>query len=168
MPTRTEFNVSYDKAIFNRARRKLAAMSERAQNVAPAWNVFLDWFTDGNRRQFGTQGKHWRTPWRELKPATVAQKRRDGWTGDILVREGTLRRAVSDRPLQLERLGAHDMAAGTRLSYAGYHHRGAPRAGIPKRPLWNARAITGSGAATSAVKSWIVSGAPRVSERKAR
>jgi hypothetical protein len=168
MSARTEFKVSYDRAIFSRARRKLADMSLRAQNVAPAWDVFLDWFTDGNRKQFGSQGRYWRTPWRELRPRTVAQKRRDGWTGDILVREGELRRAVSDRPMQLERLGAHDMSAGTRLHYAGYHHRGAPRANIPRRPLWNARAITEGGAATSAVKSWIVSGTPRVSERKAR
>lgn len=168
MAARTEFNFRYDRAVFNRARRKLVAMSERAQNVLPAWDVFLDWFTDGNRRQFGSRGKHWGTPWRELKPSTVAQKRYAGWMGDILVREGALRRSVSDRPMQLERLGAHDMSAGTRVGYAVHHHKGAPRANIPRRPLWNARAIRNSGAATSAVKSWIVSGAPRVSERKAR
>lgn len=168
MPARTEFNVRYDRAAFNRARRKLLGMSERAQNVVPAWDVFLDWFTDGNRRQFGTQGKRWRTPWRELQPATVAQKRYAGWMGDILVREGTLRRSVSDRPMQLERLGAHDMSAGTRVPYATYHHRGAPRANIPKRPLWDARMIERTGAATSAIKSWIVSGAPRVRERGGR
>jgi hypothetical protein len=168
MSARTEFNFRYDKAAFNRARHRILALSTRAQNVTPAWNVFLDWFTDGNRKQFGTQGKHWRTPWRELKPGTVARKRYEGWMGDILVRSGDLRRAVSDRPLQIERIGPHDMSAGTRLGYANYHHRGAPRANIPKRPLWNARAITQSGAATSAVKSWIISGAPRVSERKAR
>lgn len=168
MPARTEFNVRYDRAVFNRARHKLLAMSERAQNVMPAWDVFLDWFTDGNRKQFGTQGKHWRTPWRELRPGTVASKRAAGWMGDILVRDSTLKRSVSDRPMQLERLGPHDMSAGTRVRYAAYHHRGAPRAHIPKRPLWDARAITRSGAAASVVKSWIVSGAPRVSERKAR
>jgi hypothetical protein len=168
MPARTEFNIRYDRAAFNRARRKLLDMSSRAQNVIPAWDEFLDWFTDGNRRQFGTQGKRWGTPWQELKPATVAQKRREGWMGDILVREGTLKRSVSDRPMQLERLGPHDMSVGTRAPYAGYHHRGAPRAGIPRRPLWDARAIERGGAATSAIKSWIVSGTPRVSERRAR
>lgn len=168
MPARTEFKFSYDKAIFNRSRQKLAAMSQRAQNVSPAWDVFLDWFADGNRQQFGSQGKRWRTPWRELKPATVAQKRYAGWMGDILVREGTLKRSVSDRPLQVERLGPHDMSVGTRVPWAAHHHYGAPRANIPRRPLWNARAIKDSGAITSAVKSWIVSGHPRVSERKAR
>lgn len=168
MPARTEFNLRYDRAAFNRARQKLVGMSERAQNVVPAWNVFLDWFTDGNRKQFGTQGKYWRTPWRELKPNSLASKRYAGWMGDILVRSGDLKRSVSDRPLGIERLAPHDMAAGTRNRYAAYHHKGAPRAGIPKRPLWSARAIEKSGAATSVLKSWIVSGRPRVSERKAR
>lgn len=168
MPARTEFSFRYDRAVFNRARRKLVAMSDRAQNVTPAWNVFLDWFTDGNRKQFGTRGKFWRTPWPELKPSTVAQKRREGWMGDILIRDSTLKRSVSDRPMGMERVGPHDMAVGTRVRHASYHHRGAPRANIPKRPLWNARAIEKSGAATSAIKSWIVSGAPRVTERKAR
>jgi len=168
MPARTEFNIKYDRAAFRRARARLNEMSRRAGNVVPAWDVFLDWFTDGNRQQFGSQGKRWRTPWRELRESTVMQKRREGWQGDILVRSGELRRAVSDRPMQLERLGPHDMSAGTRNPYAAYHHRGAPRANIPKRPLWSARAIQNSGAATSAIKSWIVNGTPRVSERKAR
>lgn len=168
MAARTEFNVKYDRAGFRRARARLDAMSQRASNVLPAWNVFLDWLTDGNRQQFGSQGKRWRTPWRELRETTVTQKRREGWQGDILVRSGDLKRSVSDRPMQLERLGPHDMSAGTRVPYAKHHHYGAPRARIPKRPLWSARAIQNSGAATSAIKSWIVSGTPRVSERKAR
>lgn len=168
MAGRTEFNFRYDKAIFNRARQKLVGLSERSQNVRPAWDVFLDWFTDGNRKQFGSQGKYWGTPWKELSPAYLASKRADGWMGDILVRTSDLKRSVSDRPMGMERLGAHDMNAGTRISYAGYHHKGAPRARLARRPLWNARAIERSGAATSAVKSWIVSGRARVSERKAR
>ncbi len=168
MAARTEFNIRYDRAGFRRARAKLNAMSERASNVLPAWNVFLDWFTDGNREQFGTQGKKWRTPWRELREPSLMQKRREGWQGDILVRSGELKRSVSDRPMQLERLGPHDMSAGTRVPYAQFHHRGAPRAGIPKRALWSARTIQSSGAATSAIKSWIVSGTPRVSERRQR
>lgn len=168
MPVRTEFNLRYDRAIFNRARHKLLAMSARAENVIPAWNVFLDWFTDGNRKQFGTQGKYWGTPWPELKANSLASKRYAGWMGDILVREGTLKRSVSDRPMSIEILSAHDLSAGTNVSWAAHHHRGAPRANIPRRPLWNARSIEKSGAATSVLKSWIVSGVPRVSERKAR
>lgn len=168
MAPRTEFKFSYDKAVFNRARRKLVEMSDRAQNVTPAWDTFLDWFTDGNRQQFGSRGVRWRTPWPELTAGSLARKRYDGWMGDILIREGTLKRSVSDRPMKLERMGPHDMSAGTSVAYAAHHHYGAPRARIPRRPLWNARQIKSSGAITSAVKSWIVSGTPRVTERKAR
>jgi hypothetical protein len=161
-----EFKV--DGRTFAQAKRKLAAMRQRAQNVQPAWNAFLDWFTDGNREQFGTQGKRWGTPWRELKPATVKQKRSEGWTGDILVRDSLLLRSVSDRPMGFERIGPHDMTAGTRLRYAVYQHYGARRAGIPARPLWDVGRIKSEGAATSALKSWIVSGHASVNARKSR
>lgn len=157
-----------DGRTFAAAKRKLEAMRERAQNVQPAWNAFVDWFAHGNRQQFGTQGKRWGTPWRELKPATVAQKRSAGYTGDILVRDSTLLRSVADRPMGLERIGPHDMEVGTTVRYAAFHHYGAPRAGIPARPLWDTKRIQREGAATSAMKSWIVSGRASVNARKQR
>lgn len=156
---------TFDQRRWDVARKELRAMRERAQNVQPAWNAFLDWFTHGNRQQFGTQGKRWGTPWRELKPRTVAQKRSLGFTSDILVRENILLRSIADRPMGFERVGPHDMTAGTRVEYAGIHHRGAPRAGIPARPLWDTAKIAREGAATSALKSWIISGEARVSAR---
>jgi Phage virion morphogenesis family len=154
-----------DQAAWDDVRRQLKGMRERAQNVQPAWNAFLDWFAHGNRQQFGTQGKRWGTPWRELKPATVREKRGLGFTTDILVRESILLRSIADRPLNFERVGPHDMSAGTSVSYAAYHHRGAPRAGIPRRPLWDTGKIAREGAATSAIKSWIIHGEARVSAR---
>lgn len=162
--TRFEF----DTRSWNRGRAQLQAIRERAQNARPAWEAFLDWFAYGNRRQFGTRGARWRTPWRELKPATVAQKRSLGYTTDILIREGTLMRSVADRPLNIERVGPHDMEAGTALKYAKYHHFGAPRARIPKRPLWSEKQIREEGAATSAVRSWIIDGDARVTARTPR
>jgi phage gpG-like protein len=161
-----EFKV--DGRTFAQAKRKLSDMRDRAGNVTAAWQVFMDWFTDGNRQQFGTQGKRWRTPWPELKPKSIAAKRRDGYTGDILIRDTTLMRSVTDRPMGRERLGPHDMEAGTRVKYAAPHHFGAPRAHLPPRPLWNVKQIKKEGAATSAVKTWIVSGRPTVKARKSR
>jgi hypothetical protein len=157
-----------DGRTFAQAKRKLSDMRDRAGNVTAAWQVFMDWFTDGNRQQFGSQGKRWRTPWRELKPKSIAAKRRDGYTGDILVRDTDLMRSVTDRPMGLERLGPHDMEAGTLVKYAAPHHFGAPRANLPARPLWNVKQIKEEGAATSAVKTWIVSGRPTVNARKSR
>lgn len=163
-----EIEFKLDGRAFAQAKRKIRDMRDRASNVQSAWNAFLDWFTDGNRQQFGTQGKRWGTPWRELNPASVKQKRREGYTGDTLIRDSVLLRSVADRPMGLERVGPHDMEAGTDVAYAGIHHRGAPRAGIPARPLWDAGQIQKEGAATSAVKTWIISGRATVNARKAR
>lgn len=177
----TEFVITYDRAGWNRARRRIQELADRAQNATPAWHVFLDWFAHENRRQFGSRGVRWRTPWPELAPETVWEKRWLGYQGDILVREGDLLRSVADRPLDVERISRDRMAAGTALKYARVHHYGAQftrtmktRRGvvrwdvkIPARPLWNARAIRRSGAATSAVRTWIVNGAPRVHARAA-
>jgi phage gpG-like protein len=156
---------TYDRAAWRQARKRIHDMGERAGNVQAAWNVFLDWFAQGNRQQFGTQGKRWRTPWDELKPATVKQKRGLGFTGDILVRETTLQRSITDRPLSFERVGPHDMQAGTTVRYARFHHFGAPRANIPKRPLWSVAQIKREGAATTAIKTWIISGNARTRYR---
>lgn len=163
--TATGFALDYDRAGWQRARRRIATLAERSQDVRPAWNEFLDWVADGNRQQFGSRGARWRTPWKELKPATVDQKRWLGYQTDILVRTSDLLRSVADRPMKRERLGPRDMNAGTNLKYAMVHHKGAPRAGIPARPLWSTRTIRASGAATSAVRTWIVHGDPRVSSR---
>jgi hypothetical protein len=156
---------TFDKRRWSKARTELKAMRARTQNAQPAWNAFLDWFTHGNRQQFGSQGKRWGTPWRELKPRTLAQKRSLGFTSDILVRDSILLRSVADRPMNFERIGPHDLSAGTGVEYAGFHHRGAPRAGIPRRPLWDTAKIKREGAVTSALKSWIISGEARVSAR---
>jgi hypothetical protein len=157
-----------DGRTFAQAKKKIQDMKTRAGNVESAWNAFLDWFTDGNREQFGTQGKRWRTPWRELNPSTLQQKRSEGYTGDTLIRTTTLMRSVTDRPMGIERIGPHDMDAGTGVKYAAFQHYGAPRAGIPARPLWDTEQIQKEGAVASALKSWIVSGRSTVSARKSR
>ena len=161
-------DVGYKRSAFLRMRRKIKGMVARSANVAPAWQVFLDWFTDQNRQQFGQHGGHYGGGWRPLKPATVAQKRRLGYTGDILVRDRTLERSITDRPLPIERVGPHDMEAGTDVHYAKYHQYGAPRAGLPQRKLWDVGVIEREGAAASALRTWIASGKPRVVVRKGR
>lgn len=180
--TTTAFVFDHDRAGWDRARRRIRAIGERARDVTPAWRVFLDWFAHGNRRQFGTRGAYWHTPWKELAPETVWEKRYLGYQTDILVRTSDLLRSVADRPLDVERIRPKEMQAGTALKYARAHHRGAVitrtvrtargarrwQVRIPARPLWNARVIRSSGAATSAVRTWIVNGDPRVQARGMR
>lgn len=149
-----------DKRSIAPARKRLQEMRARADNLMAAWEVLLDWFADQNRVQFGSRGDRWRTPWAELKPRTVLQKRREGYTGDTLIANMSLLRSLSDRPLGFERVTPHEVEAGTNLSYAKYHQYGTKW--MPRRPLISAEQVAIEGAASSAVISWIVSGRPSV------
>lgn len=175
--------IKIDKRSIAHVKGKLRDMKARAQNLTPAWNATLDWWTLGNQQHFGSQGKRWRTPWRELSPSSLASKRADGWMGDILVRTSTLRRSLTDRPLPIEHITPHEVVAGTNVPYAAYHHYGTTRrvvttttnpdgsvttssrsvSRMPRRPLINADAVRAEGGATSAVINWIVHGETRVS-----
>jgi hypothetical protein len=141
------------------ARRALSDMRARAQNGLPAWQVFLDWFAHENRIQFGTRGARWGTPWAPLSPTYLRRKRADGWQGDTLVREGNLLRSLADRPMGIERMDQKSVTAGTKDRPARYHQSGTKY--MPKRELFNARAVLASGAPQLAVRSWILTGRAR-------
>lgn len=175
--------IKIDKRSITQVKIKIRGMKERAENLMPAWNAVLDWWTRGNQQHFGTQGKRWRTPWRELSPVYLAAKRSEGWQGDILVKTSDLRRSLTDRPLPIEHITPHEVVAGTNVRYAAYHHYGTTRrvtttvtgadgtvtsvtqnvVRMPRRPLINADQVKAEGAPTSAVINWIVHGRTEVS-----
>jgi hypothetical protein len=140
-------------------RRALADMRARAQNNISAWQAFLDWFAHENRVQFGTRGARWGTPWDALSPNYLKRKRADGWMGDTLVREGNLLRSLADRPMGIERMDQKSVTAGTKDKPARYHQLGTKR--VPKRELFNARAVARTGVPQLAVRSWILTGRAR-------
>jgi len=146
---------------FRAARRHLEAMRERAQDARPAWSSFTNWLVDNVHNQFQTRGTRWGTPWAPLRPATIAEKRRLGYPLDPLIRTRRLEHSLTRRPMDIERLSPRDMEVGTRVPYAIYHHNGAPRANLPRRPLWDAERIRREGVATRALSSWIIEGSPR-------
>jgi hypothetical protein len=133
-------------------------MRQRAQDVSPAWEEFLNWWVVTNVEQFTSRGARWRTPWKPLAPSTVSEKRRAGYLSEPLVRTTRLRNAMTRRPLEVERVSATDVEAGTDLYYAKYHQSGTRY--MPARKLINAEAIAREGAAGSAVLSWIIDGVP--------
>jgi hypothetical protein len=144
-------------------RDRFAAMWVRGQDLSPAWEEFLTWWTIGNKEHFASRGARWRTPWKPLAPRTVREKRSQGWMADPLVRTTRLRGELVRRPLGVEHITAGAVTAGTNLDYAIYHQRGAPRAHLPRRPLINADAVAREGAASSVVITWIVNGVPDIS-----
>lgn len=153
--------IKIDKRSLTQVKRKLREMKARSENLMPAWNAVLDWWTRGNQQHFGTQGKRWRTPWRELNPDYLAWKRSEGWQGDTLVMTSNLRRSLTDRPLPIEHITPHELVAGTNVSYAHFHQDGTKK--MPRRQLINADQVRVEGGATSAVINWIVRGETRVS-----
>lgn len=146
----------FDAHGFQLARRRLVEMKERAGNLIPAWDALLDWWAAENRKHFTSRGQRWRTPWAPLADSTIAEKTRLGFPLDPLVRTGRMRSHLTGRPLGFERLSQSGVVAGTRLEYAVFHQRGTKR--MPRRALVNAPQVTREQAATSAVRSWIVSG----------
>jgi phage gpG-like protein len=149
---------------FAKARRDLAAMRERVQDVRPAWDVLLTWWAERNVTNFRNAGKRWKAAWRPLAPDTLAEKLRLGYPADTLVRSGDLRKSLTMRPLGVEQLRPHDVEAGTDISYAGFHQRGTKK--MPQRKLVNARAVQQEGVVTVALINWIVDGRKSTRSRK--
>lgn len=141
-------------------RRRLQEMRERAEDLSPAWEELLDWWAHTNVEQFHSRGARWRTPWPPLAASTRAQKRREGFLADPLVRTTRLRGELTGRPLGVEHIRASEVDAGTDIPYARFHQGGTRR--MPPRRLVNNAQIAAEGAAGSVVLSWIMSGEPNV------
>lgn len=69
-------------------------------------------------------------PWVPLKPATIAAKIKAGKSTAILKRD-----VVMARSWRVASVTASTVTVGTDRPQAGYHQFGAPRAGIPARPM---------------------------------
>lgn len=146
----------FDAAGWAEARQKIHDMRERAQNFTPVWNEVLDWWAHQNRVHFGSRGRRWKTPWKELSPAYLAAKRAEGWQGDILIRTSDLMRSLSDRPLSIERISPMEVTAGTRVRYARFHQDGTKF--MPARRLVNAAQVKAEGVVSEIAANWITTG----------
>lgn len=158
-------NLEFDARGWEQARRRLMEMKLRSQNLIPAWDALLDWWARENRKHFTSRGQRWHTPWPPLAASTIAEKVRLGYPKDPLVRTGRMRSQLVGRPLGFERMSQTTVTAGTRLERAVFHQRGTRR--MPQRRLVNAVQVTREQAATSAVRSWIVSGRATVNPTEA-
>jgi phage gpG-like protein len=144
------------------ARETLQAMHTRAHDLTPAWQELITWWAGTNIEQFTSRGRRWRTPWEPLRPTTLAQKRRQGFLSEPLVRSTKMRDELTRRPLGVEHVTHDRLDVGTDVAYAKFHQRGAPRAHLPRRPLVNARQVAAEGVAGSVVLTWIVDGVPNI------
>lgn len=157
--------VTYDAAKLREMRKSIEAMRRRAQDVSPAWDALLEWFVAQNFRQFISAGARYHTPWKPLNPEYRERKVKQGHARDILIRTGRLAHSLTLRPLGHEHITGREVSAGTNVPYAKFHQYGAPRAGLPARPLFDASQIRREQAATTAVANWIIGGEKRVGGR---
>lgn len=160
--TRIEFE-AVDRRQWERMRRGFADMRMRAQDLSPAWEALLTWFSEQNFEQFLTRGARYHTVWPPLAASTTEEKMREGWPLDPLIRTGALARDLTSRPLGVEHISPHEVTGGTNIRYAGFHQRGTAR--MPQRKLFDPGQIRREQAATTAVANWIVKGRAQVGGR---
>lgn len=156
-------NISYDRAQFDQLKRQVQGMRERAQDVSPAWDALLTWFTEQNFEQWLGRGARYRQPWAPLAPSTVAEKFRAGLPLHPLIRTGKLANSLSHRPLAVEHITGGEVTAGTDVKYARYHQTGTRY--MPRRILFSPDQIRKEQAASTAVANWIIKGERKVGGR---
>jgi len=152
--------IDYDQAEFDRIKRMVREMGERAQDVSPAWDALLTWFSEQNFEQWLSRGSRYHTHWAPLAPSTLAEKFRKGLPLHPLIRTGKLVNSLAHRPLKVEHMTGSQVTAGTDVPYAKFHQTGTRY--MPRRVLFSPAQIRKEQAATTAVANWIIRGERRV------
>lgn len=155
--------IGYDRHEFDRVKRMIREMRERAEDVSPAWDALLTWFAEQNFEQWLSRGGRYRTTWAPLAPSTKAEKFRKGLPLHPLIRTGKLVNSLAHRPLKIEHMTGSEVTAGTDVPYAHFHQTGTRY--MPRRVLFSPAQIRKEQAATTAVANWIIKGERRVGGR---
>jgi hypothetical protein len=136
--------------------RRLTVISERSENVIPAWPAVAEVVADEVARGFNTQGASFGEPWRPLAPSTLAGK-----TGPApLVETGRLRRLLTGKTLPVMRMTPDSLVVGTVDRIARFQHRGTHRDGrqhIPPRTLIKVTGVMKK-RVTSVLADWVMRG----------
>jgi phage virion morphogenesis protein len=120
----SDFNIIIDDKELQYQFKKLI---DRGTNTRPLMQRLaqrLHFIVDEN---FEKEGRPRR--WRPLNPATIRQRKRKGYTGNILQRTGQLKRSITEKVTNTEAI------VGTNLKYAGVHQFGSRKQNIPARPF---------------------------------
>lgn len=110
----------------------------RAEDVSRVWPSVGQYLSREVRKQFVTEGAHFGTPWKPLKPAYRLWKIRNGFSRKILRRTGELLQSFTGRPMDIERYQRQEARFGSDLDKARWHNFGTKRNGKrvnPPRPI---------------------------------
>lgn len=117
--------------------RSLVQVSDRAQDLRPAWLKVGKYISSQTYEQFRSAGKKHGTPWKPLTREYAFRKRAAGFSGGILVRKGGLRRSFLWPDLILTNKKAY-AEFGSELDTAKWHQYGTRKDGKqinPPRPM---------------------------------
>lgn len=116
--------------------RRLDGLENRITDLTPAWPAVLRVFREITRKAFATEGASTGSPWAQLKPSTVKQREREGFSGrhPILARTHTLERALTTEGgasvvVELPQY----FAVAVDLDYFKYHQSTKARTKLPRR-----------------------------------
>lgn len=116
-----------------RIRLRLKGMRERAQDVSPALDGWVDDVVEEVTLNFASEGERFGHAWAPLSPAYAAWKSLHYPGKTILRRTDKLYESLTVRPLAIERIGKQSATVGTDVPYARYHRDGTDK--MPSRPF---------------------------------
>lgn len=112
----------------NTLKAELTALIKRVDNPREALLALIEDFHQIEIEQFETEGARGGTRWAPLSPEYAGRKARQGYSGGILVRKGTLRRSLTQRGARFSRttIRRRSLEIGTSDPVALYHQFGRP------------------------------------------
>lgn len=115
-------------------KRTLGLTGNRLKNLSPVWEAWAIDFRAKESYLFDAEGAaQGYGSWAPLSPKYAEQKRRDGFTGGILVRTGKLKASLSSVGAgSITKITPSSLEIGTSIPYAKYHQGGTRR--MPARP----------------------------------
>ncbi len=112
--------------------RTLAGITERGQDLRPAFEDITEQFLEAERRQFATQGIFGSGGWRALSPPYAAWKARHYPGKTILRRDDDLWRSLTQGPA-VKVIEPDRLILGSDVEYGKYHQAGGGPGGLPRR-----------------------------------
>ena len=119
------FNIEGDQQLL----RHLDQIDAKAKNWKPEFvktgQMLIKTFSDN----FNTEGALLGEKWQPLKPATIAQKQKLGYTDKILVRTGAMKSGFNSRSYE------DAVIIWNSVPYFPYHQSNKPRYKLPRRVM---------------------------------
>jgi phage gpG-like protein len=119
--------------------RKLQALEGRTRDMRPAYPEVIRIFRDLARQAFASEGASTASgQWAPLKPATIADRERQGFPGEhpILQRTRTLMRSLTEETSDSINVQTPTyLGIGSADPKVVYHQSKAPRTRLPRRAM---------------------------------